>query len=448
MNAQTEILQTSALVLRVIGGRQSGAEYRLLAGVRVSIGHDFHHDIVLRNTQNKDASLEIDMSDGVAMLQVATGEIAVLGRVVTAGETLPLPLFMPVKIGEVSFAIGNPDSGRWDEATQISDASNQVPGAETLEGVTAPLSDAALPVIIPIQRRIDGVVKHFSNSMRPVSDAIAFERRWPVYAVLAATLLLAVILFVPVSGWISNQSTGPEATQKMLARVGFPELTVRETASGGLLISGVLRNDAQLQRLRTLIDEKRPGAVLDVNTMDAVAAGVTDMLVAQGLDAEAKPGSGRNIVVTTEYMPSDRQTELAAQIRKDVPAISRVLFKIDVNRGEPELQYFFASETFGLASFVDGDPSYIATADGTKWFKGATVPTGHVITDIGNGAVRFEREGQIEELRIAPATEEPAPESEGPNSSTTAQTHSAASTTAGIPSDQIRKNVTVERNKI
>jgi type III secretion protein D len=441
MNAQTDILQTSLLVLRVIGGRQSGAEYRLSTGIRVRIGHDFQNDIVLRNTANKDTALTIDVTDGVAILSVVSGEISVLGRAVIAGENLPLPVFMPVKIGEVVFAIGNPESERWDEAAQISAVASIPNTADVSSDASMPSGAVAVPENVSLNQRVDGIVRHFSTSLRPVNDAIAIERRWPVYAALVASLLLAAVLFVPISGWVNNQSSGPEATQKMLVRVGFPELTVRETAGGGLMVSGVLRDDAQLQRLRTILDEKRPGTVIDVNTMDAVAAGVTDMLVAQSLDADAKPGSGRNIIITSEYLPTDRQTELAAQIRKDIPAITKIVFKIDTNRGEPELQYFFASEKFGLASFVDGDPSYIATADGTKWFKGATVPTGHVITDIGNGAVRFEREGQIEELRVAP------PEETAPVNGE-ASTNSATSNIAGIPSNKNSEKVTLERNKI
>ena len=328
MNAQTDILQTSLLVLRVIGGRQSGAEYRLSTGIRVRIGHDFQNDIVLRNTTNKDTALAIDVTDGVAILSVLSGEISVLGRAVTAGENLPLPVFMPVKIGEVVFAIGNSESDRWDEAAQISAVADIPNTSEVTSEAMTPSGVIAVPENVTVHQRIDGIVRHFSTSIRPVNDAIAIERHWPVYAALVACLLLAAVLFVPVSGWVDNQSNGPEATQKMLARVGFPELTVRETTGGGLMVSGVLRNDGQLQRLRTILDEKRPGTVIDVNTMDAVAAGVTDMLVAQSLDADAKPGNGRNIIITSEYLPADRQTELAAQIRKDIPAIAKIVFKM------------------------------------------------------------------------------------------------------------------------
>jgi type III secretion protein D len=377
--------------------------------VQATIGHHLHHDIVLRNSEGKDASLELHVNDGLAMLTVVAGEISLLGRAVGAGETTPLPFFVPVQIGSVVFAIGTSQSERWDEAAQISAASADVGASEVTVENGAIMAAAA----VPIEQKIDGALRHFSTSFRPFAEAIAIERRWPVYAIVAASLLLVLLFFAPVTSWVKEQTMGAEATDQMLARNGFPDLTVSEAANDGLIVSGVLANDGQMQRLRRLLDETRPNAVIDVSTMDALAAGVTDMLVAQNIDAEAKAGRGRTIIVNSEYLPGDRQAELTAQIRADMPAIKNISFQIDPTRGEPDLQYFFASEKYGLASFVDGDPSYIATADGTKWFKGAVVPTGHTILNIGNGAVRFEREGQIEELRITPATASVSPEIAG-----------------------------------
>ncbi len=73
-------------------------------------------------------------------------------------------------------------------------------------------------------------------------------------------------------------------------------------------------------------------------------------------------------------------------------------------RGDRDLQYFFSGSEYGLATFVDGNPGYITTMDGTRWFAGAQVPTGHKIITIGNGRVSFERDGRVEELILGPET--------------------------------------------
>jgi hypothetical protein len=251
--------------------------------------------------------------------------------------------------------------------------------------------------------------------LRPFTEALALDRRWPVYAVIAATLLIAALLFNPLSSWVNQSYSGAPVTERALRSAGFADVTVQENPGGGLLFKGLVRNDAELTRLRRLISEREPAAVIDVNTIDGLASGVTDMLVAQGIDAEARPGRGKILVIDSEYLPSDRQEELIGQIRKDLPALTRILFHINAERGTPMLQYFFSSREYGIASFVDGDPAYISTANGDKWFKGAAVPTGHVITEIGNGRVRFERDGRVEELSFASEADVTAEDGDGTN---------------------------------
>ncbi|MEQ1537706.1 MAG: hypothetical protein ABL928_02165 [Sphingorhabdus sp.] len=414
MNAYSPHTITSQLVLRVLDGRQAGAEYRLGSGMAVGIGYAFGHDIVLRAPSTRGISLQIETGGAVPMLRVSQGTVTMLARPIAAGECAQLPLYVPVCMGDLNFAIGDPESERWHEANTLSDAPVQS-NATALENQEQ-AADATVPALTgttDLQRKINGGLHFFQQRFRPIGDALAVERRWPIYAIIMATLLLATLLYGPTDRLIGDSFSGPVAAQKMLQEEGFADVTVSKSPDGSLLIKGLVRNDSQLVKFRNLVANRLSGAVIDVNTMDGVAAGISDMLAAQGIDAEARPGRGRTLVIDSEYLPGDRQDEIAAQIRKDVPVLQRIFFRINAERGEPVLQYFFASDTYGIASFVDGDPAYIATADGTKWFKGAAVPTGHMITDIGNGRVRFEREGKIEELSFGPSeAEQPAAEAE------------------------------------
>jgi hypothetical protein len=399
MNAHSPSSQADLLVLRVIEGRQAGAEYRLAAGLSVSVGHGFHHDIVLRMPSDKDVSIRLELNDGVIALNLVAGKATLLGRPLVAGDSAQLPYYVPLVIGPVSFAIGSPDSERWAEAAQLRAAPEAIAEVAT-EAAVMGVPKSAVPQmpIAGLTEQAQGIVQVLKQKLAPVSEAIGMERRWPIYAVIGATALIAILLFNPVSNWIGHEYFGAPTAQKVLRDAGYKDVTVRDTADGVLLVKGLVQNDAQLTRLRKLISEKQPAAVIDVHTLDGLAAGVTDLLVAQGIDAEAKAGRGKTLIIDSEYLPGDRQEELAQQIRKDVPALAKVLFTINPDRGEPMLQYFFSSEKYGIASFVDGDPAYISTANGDKWFKGAPVPTGHVILEIGNGRVRFERNGRIEEL--------------------------------------------------
>jgi type III secretion protein D len=102
----------------------------------------------------------------------------------------------------------------------------------------------------------------------------------------------------------------------------------------------------------------------------------------------------------TEYLPQDRQIELTALLKRDLPALKNVEYQMDNRRGDRDLQYFFSTSRSGLATYVDGNPGYIVTQDQTRWFVGSVVPTGHKILGIGGGRVIFERQGLVEELAM------------------------------------------------
>jgi type III secretion protein D len=402
MNAHSTSSHNDLLVLRVIEGRQAGAEYRLSAGLSVTLGHGFHHDIVLRMPADKDVSVRLDVKDGIVGLAMLAGNATLLGRPLSAGDTAQLPYYVPLVIGGVSFAIGSAESERWSETQQLR-AAPEMDGAVAADPEHSAPAQAVAIAADPksVSGQVQGFVQVAKQSLAPVAEAVGIERRWPLYAIIAATLLLAALLYSPVSNWMGREYFGAVAAQKILHDAGYKDVVVRDTPEGGLIVKGLVRNDAQLTRLRRLVSDRQPNAVIDVTTMDGLAAGVTDMLVSQGIDAEARVGRGKVLLIDSEYLPRDRQDELAQQIRKDVPALSRVMFKVNPERGESMLQYFFASEKYGLASFVDGDPSFISTANNEKWFKGSTLPTGHVILEIGSGRIRFEKNGLVEDLIVS-----------------------------------------------
>ena len=66
----------------------------------------------------------------------------------------------------------------------------------------------------------------------------------------------------------------------------------------------------------------------------------------------------------------------------------------------------------------------IVTADGQYWFAGALLPTGHRLVSVGKGEVRFERDGLVESLRVAPSVGQPSAD---PNAQPTAPPANLAS---------------------
>jgi type III secretion protein D len=391
MNAPFPPLMVGNMVLRVLSGRLRGAEHRLHLGKFVRIGHAFDHDIVLRDPSTKGLSLELHLGADVATIRVVAGEVGLLGRPVAAGEDASLPAFVPLTLGAFTVAIGDTESERWGETERLS---TMIAPATADPAPAAPQADIA---------------ERLTTRLYPLREAMAVERNWPIYGVLVALVLILAIAGGPATRWVSGQVNSTGSNQAILANAGFGGLTVTDGPGGqGPMIHGVVKDDIELARLRSLVSDRIGRASIDVDTMQAMAASATDMLRAQGIDADAKPMRGNSLLITTEFLPADRQDELSKLIRRDLPGVTKVAFTTSNARGDRDLQYFFSGTAYGLATFVDGTPGYIVTADGTHWFAGSQVPTGHKIIAIGNGRASFERDGRIEELILGSATP-PAP---------------------------------------
>lgn len=412
MNARFAPLTAASLVLRVLNGRQAGAEYRLRPGISISIGHSFNHDVVLRNRDSKDLSLQLVVGDSLAEVKVLAGAITLLGRPIVAGQSAKLPSFVPVDAAGLHFAIGDPESDRWNEALQLSESPaldpDILPGDEDGPQEAAP-GDVAAPPRQALNQRISdalpvkpigNAVEHFSARYRVLHDKWDVDHRWPMIALVAAAVLLVIVIAGPAYQAVDRQTNGPTAIAADLNAEGFRGIKVTRVEGGTIRLTGLLRTDADLNKLREYAEKNLNRPDIAVHTMESMAASATALLTAQGVDADARPGRGNALIVESEYLPGDRLAELKQMIKTDMPGVGNIGFRFASARGDSRLQYFFSPGGYGLATYVEGDPSFIRTADGTSWMQGAKLPTGHTLLFIGDGAIRFERGGLVEQLVV------------------------------------------------
>jgi type III secretion protein D len=379
---------TEERVLRVLNGRLAGAEHRLHSGKFVRIGHSFDHDVVLRGTATPGVSIELHLMDDMTTIRVVAGQVTLLGRPVSAGEEAHLPFYVPVSIGEYSVAVGDSTSDRWTDANNL--MTSMAPTEQAQSGAAASGVAIAAPA---------SAVERAMTRFYPLRERVNFKPNWPTLGIFAALGLLLLAAIGPAYSFMDDQFRGPDQAKSTLVAAGFKGLNVtRNEDTNALIVSGTLRTDKDLARLRSFATVNLPPAMVEVETTESHAAAATEILSAQGIDGKVKPVATAALRVEAEFLPKDRQDELIALFKRDLPAVKRVTFTANEALGERDLQYFFSSGSFGLASFVAGDPSYIVTADGTRWFVGATVPTGHRIIAINDGRIRFEREGRVDEL--------------------------------------------------
>lgn len=384
MNAPFVVKQSTVWVLRVLNGRLAGAERLLHVGKYLRVGHGLDNDIVLRGQGTSGISLLLDLADDQARVRVTSGEISLLGRPIGVNEEAILPPYVPLQIGEFAVAIGGDVEERWHEAERI--------------GQSITLQNTDDHTVDPERA---GLAERISTRLYPVRDHFANRSSGMWFLALLGVLLLGFAAIAPITDAIRGELYSPRSVKAALAATGFTGLKVtRDVASETLIISGAVSSDSEAMRLRKLMADKFPGALVDISTPASLAAAATDILRNNKVDAEALPGRSGAIRIVTEYLPQDRQIELTAVLKRDLPALKNVEYQMDNRRGDRDLQYFFSTSRSGLATYVDGNPGYIVTQDQARWFVGSVVPTGHKILGIGGGRVIFERQGLIEELAM------------------------------------------------
>ncbi|KHL25222.1 hypothetical protein PK98_00125 [Croceibacterium mercuriale] len=381
-----------AAQLRIFGGRLDGVDYPLEEGGSIRLGHALDNDIVVRGNATRGCRIALHAGPGRMSVELLAGEARLLGQALEIGRQVPLPHFVPLGIGEYNLAIGAPGDPRWAEAESLSRHLGE-PG-----DAMAPVRQAGLPAsAAQMRRRAVSVTNHLPRWTR--RPAVLFG---------GALLLLGVLALSPVRDWATRDLQGAESARRALVAGGFAGVTVAEGADGDRLVfAGTVQDEDRLAELRELVVADFPGAQVDVDTTAALARGATDILAAEGVDAEARPAGLGVIEVQSEYLPADRQRELQARLKADLPALQQARFALTGQRGGQDLAYYFSSATYGLATFVDGEPGHLVTADGSFWFEGAMLPTGHEIVSARNGRVTLKRNGMVEEILINPSA--PAP---------------------------------------
>lgn len=367
---------TGEPTLRVLLGRSAGAEHVLPRGRTLTIGHSFENDIVLRGKSTQGCAIKLAIAaDGRMVIEVLAGIARVLGRDLERGDTMDLPPYLPVAMGDFAFAIGGSDARRWDDATHDAELGRSI----ALDVASIPQTDLRERVALrsqPARRSLEGIAQ------RPAM--IAF---------VGAILLVATAGALYGPRLLNPPKDTPAALDTALTNAGYRGLEVKRVADGALAVTGLVANDASLSRLRGWIASNAPDSRMEVQTIDGMAAAAGDLLAAQNIAGRARPVGSSGLVVEGPFLPSDRKRELISLIRRDLPLVRKVEFRVTGDHGGQELAYFFNSPGYGAVSFVDGNPGHITTEDGSRWFEGAQLPTGHRIVKVGQGQVTVERDG-------------------------------------------------------
>ncbi|RQP21261.1 SctD/MshK family protein [Piscinibacter terrae] len=349
------------LELRVLGGEQQGARCRLSDGLPTTVSGQFDSDIVLRGSDLARRRIAITPQGDGVRLEVLSGDAKLGDRMLAAGESVQLPLYAPVQLGDTVVALGDPE-GDW----------------------SAPVThDEAAP------------------APRRAADVHRWSRRLIMGGGAVATVSMAMLAF-------AYTAAPAEPTTEQLARraeaelhaAGFPRLVVKATPQGEISVTGYLETNEERARVERTLASQPATARLSVWVNEQVANSVLDVYRVNGVNAQADVTGPGAVRVTTHEADVGKLEQIRTVARRDVPGLSILEARNAPPPAAPQAAPVLDDPGKRVAAIVPGEPSYVVTADGTRYFEGALLPTGHRIASIADHEVLLERGGSTTPLRF------------------------------------------------
>jgi len=360
-------------VLRVLNGRQAGAEKVLPAAGSVSIGYQFWQNIVLREPAVRDVALDLSLGADGAQLTVLSGEAKLLGSTLHPGETALLPPYVPFSIGGIALAWGQASNVRWGEAGALAAAVPAPPAPPPS------IEDKALALLSKAADRAGDLLTGW---------------RLPALAGAGALLIAATAAgpALEAMGFHSDRAARVEAA---LHKAGLADLRATANATtGAVIVSGVVGSEAERVQAEHVLRATYVPTHLNVQTSQDLAQAAADVARIRGLPASARSIGRTDVELHTPPLASDARTQLIEAVKADVGDVGRVVLEGDLPPEDKAPVRTVNDATKKVSTVVAGDPAYIRTADGALYFPGAMMPSGHRLVGIEGQTVLLEKDGR------------------------------------------------------
>jgi len=355
-----------ALELRVLQGPQHGARAPLGAGVAcvLAAGPDGGDgaDIVLREPAAAPTRVRISATTPHAILEVLQGEVQLGDETLRAGAQALWPMNAPLRIGAQVVAFGHACVDDWPS-----------PNA-TATTPTAP-AEAPAPAPLPLRRRVEVWLAAMGAGVMLACGA-AF---WVAHAAAAP-----VKASTPgIAEW-SNALRGSE----------FAALQFVQAGDGRVTLRGRLPTDAARLKLDAWLQGLGVQARVDVVVDEALAREVSEVFRVNGVAVNTTVAGPGRIAADAAERDADRLARAEEVVRRDVRGLDQLAVRNSAKPLPPPMPPISDDPGKRIASLITAEPAYIVTADGSRYFVGALLPSGHRVTRIDPGAVTLELRGQ------------------------------------------------------
>jgi type III secretion protein D len=234
---------------------------------------------------------------------------------------------------------------------------------------------------------------------RGTEAARSFFTGWRLVALAGAILLLVGITMGSTAiDAFGLRPSEPVRVARALDGAGLPDLQVTADPTGGVFVTGIVGNQAARARAQeTLTSTGIPG-IVDVRTTQELASASADVARLRGLEVTARPKGRTGVELHTTPLSPDARDALVQAIRSDVSGVGQVAIVDDLAPVDNAPVRTVADATKRVSTVIAGDPAYIRTVDGARYFPGAILPSGHRLAGIKDQTVVLEKNGR--ETRI------------------------------------------------
>jgi type III secretion protein D len=356
-----------ALELRVFEGPQGGARAPLATGAPCVLaaepdGAGEGADIVLREDSLPPARVRVRADLPNASIEVLAGQVTLGDKTLAAGEQADWPMHVPLKIGSSVVAFGR---------ACVDDWSTDHP-AESAAAADAPAAPAPK---VPLRRRAEV---------------------W--LAGMGACVLLACVGAM----WMARVAAAPVeapvdagvALVTALRSSEFAMLEAKTAADGRTTLRGRLSTQVQRAQLDAWLAERRLSPRVEVWVDEAIAHDVTEVFRVNGVSVRTQVVGGGRIAAEAVEPNADKLARATEVVRRDVRGLQALDVRNSAKPAPPPMPPVSDDPGKRIASLVPGEPAYLVTADGSRYFVGALLPTGHRITQIDKASVTLDLNGQ------------------------------------------------------
>jgi type III secretion protein D len=180
----------------------------------------------------------------------------------------------------------------------------------------------------------------------------------------------------------------------MLQTSEFSALATTTHPDGRVELRGRLATVAERARLDAWLAERQLAPSIEVQVDEMLVRDVTETFRINGVPVKAQVAGPGSVAVDAAERDVDRLARAEEIVRRDVHGLTSLAVRNIATPLPKPLPPIPDNPGKRIASLVPGQPAYLVTADGSRYFVGSMLPTGHRIAAIAAQSVTLEREGQ------------------------------------------------------